>query len=65
MQDGQAAGGGTPGRSHLLLGPIDEVLASLSALFSRPGEAVNDDNDDVDVLAAALRPSAGLKTGDA
>lgn len=49
MQDGQAAGRGTPGRSHRLCGLLDQVLASsvsLSALFSRPCEAVNDKNDD-------------------
>lgn len=48
MQDGQAADRGTPGRSHRLCGLIDQVLASLSALFSRPCEAVNDNNDDDD-----------------
>lgn len=46
MQDGQAAGRGTPGRSHRLSGLIDQVLAILSVLFSRPCEAVNDKNDD-------------------
>lgn len=55
---------GPPGGLIKLCGLLDQVLASLSALFSRPGEAANDDNDDGNVLAAALRPSAGLETGD-
>lgn len=46
MQDGHAAGRGDPSRSHRLCGLIYQVLASLSALFSRACEAVNDKNDD-------------------